>query len=191
MGDYIEKRRIVQAVPVGSDRVVETRHHDAVVHEPRGISGGAVAALVLSGIALAVLVTMLIANNQQRDTDEELARERARAAEAAQQPQPSVVVVPQAQPMPVPAPATAPTPAPSEHAAAATAPTNTEVEIDVRSKLLNDPDLHSIPIEVKASGGVVTLTGQVSSEKLKLQAELLAGKAEGVRSVINKIIVEP
>jgi len=189
MSDYVEKRRIVQAVPIRSDRVVESYHHDAVVNEPSGMSGGVVAALVLSSIALAVLITLLIMTNQQRSTDEQLAQERARAAEAQQQPpqqqQPSVVVVPQS-------PTTAgPAQAPASEPSAAGAPTNTEIEIDVRSRLLDDQELKALPIEVKASGGVVTLGGDVPNEKLKLQAERLAGKVKGVRSVINNIVVEP
>lgn len=191
MSDYVEKRRIIQAAPIRNDRVVESYHHDAVVNEPSGMSGGAVAALVLSSIALAVLITLLIMTNQQRGTDEQLAQERARAAEAQQQipqqQQPSVVVVPQSPTTSAPAAAPAPEPA-----AAAGAPTNTEIEIDVRGRLLDDADLRSLPIEIKAaSGGVVTLSGDVPNEKLKLQAERLAAKVKGVRSVINNIVVEP
>lgn len=192
MSEYVEKRKIVQAVPAGSPRVVETERHDAVVHEQRGMSGGAVAALILAAVAVAILITMLIINNQQSDRDAELAQERAAAAQQApvQQPQQApVVVMPQSQPATVPVPV--PTPSAPTTSAPSSAPSSTQIEIDVTSKMLDDPELRSHPIDVKVSGGVATLSGDVPTDQLKARAEKLAGRVKGVTSVTNNIVVKP
>jgi hypothetical protein len=190
MSEYREKRTVVENVPVGRP-VVETQY-DSVVHERAGMSGGAIAALVLAAIAATIVITMLIINNQQQNTEDELAQERARAAAAQQTPpqqqpqQPVIVTVPQSQPATVPVPV----PVPSQSAPAVTAPTATEIEIDVTTKLLDDPDLRSHPVDVKVSGGTATLSGHVPSEDLKMRAEKLAGTVKGVRSVINHLTVQ-
>jgi hypothetical protein len=64
---------------------VETQY-DSVVNERRGMSGVAVAALVVAGIAAAAVITMLIINSQQRNSDEALAQERARTGAVQQTP---------------------------------------------------------------------------------------------------------
>jgi BON domain len=189
MSEYQEKRTVVREVP-GSRPVVESQYDSSVVHERRGMSGTAVAALIIAVIAAAVVITMLIINNQQRTSDEQLAQERATAQQPVQtapqsQPQPPIIVtVPQQQPAIVPAP-------PSQPAAAPAPRTSTEVEIDVTSKLLDDSDLHSYPIDVKVSGGTATLSGQVPSSDLKIRAGKLARTVQGVGSVTNNIVVQP
>lgn len=194
MGEYFEQRKIVQAVPVANHRVVDTHHHDRVVHEPRGMSAGAITALVISAIALTVMIMMLVNNSQQRDRDEQLAQERAAAAQqppAQQQPplqqapvasQPPIVVTPQAQPSTQPAPSSA---SPSS------LPTSAEVEATLRSRLLDDVELHSYAIEVTVSDGIATLAGEVPNDELKARAERLAKRVKGVASVINNISVQP
>jgi len=194
MDEYVEKRKIVQAVPVGSPRVVETERHNAVVHEQRGMSGGAVAALILAAVAVAILITMLIINNQQSDRDAELAQERAAAAQQApvQQPQQApVVVMPQSQPTTVPVPVPVPVPSAPATSAPSSAPSSTQIEIDVTSKMLDDPELRTHPIDVKVSGGVATLSGDVPTDQLKARAERLASRVKGVTSVTNNLVVKP
>jgi osmotically-inducible protein OsmY len=58
----------------------------------------------------------------------------------------------------------------------------------VRQRLANDRDL-STTIDVAVSEGIVTLTGRVPSETLRLRAEELARGAEGAREVRNLIRV--
>jgi len=195
MSEYTEKRTVVEDVPIKRARPVGETQYDSVVREERGMSGGAITALVLAAIAAAVVITMLVMNNQQRNSDEELAQERARNAAAqqaqAQQPsqQPPVLVVPQSQPSTVPVPVPVPSqPAP---ATSATAPTSTELEIDINSKLLDDQDLRSYPIDVKVTGGTAMLRGHVPNDELKTRAEKLARTVKGIRSVINSIVVKP
>src|SRR4030095_516559 len=172
----------IEDVPIKRARPVVETHRDSVVRESRGMSGGAIAALVLASIAVGILIAMLIVNTQQRNRDEELAQERDRLAAAqqaqqAQQPQqpfqqplqqPPIVVTPQ------PQPGTAPMPAPvaSQPATAAIAtPSSTQLEVDVTSKLLDDQDLRTHTIDVKVTGGTAVLSGEVPSDELKEQAE--------------------
>ncbi|SRR6266404_3749362 len=194
MSEYTEKRTVVEDVPIKRARPVGETQYDSVVREERGMSGGAITALVLAAIAAAVVITMLVMNNQQRNSDEELAQERARNAAAQQaqaqqpSPQPPVLVVPQSQPSTVPVPVPVPSqPAPSTSAAA---PTSTELEIDINSKLLDDQDLRSYPIDVKVTGGTAMLRGHVPNDELKTRAEKLARTVKGVRGVINSIVVK-
>lgn len=194
MSDYTEKRTVIEDVPFASRPVVETRY-DSVVRERPAMSGGAIAALVMAAIAAAVVITMLILNNQQNVTEDQLAQERARAAAADQtNSQPSqqpVIVMPQSQPAAVQVPV--PYPVPAQSATAETAPSSASIEMDVTSKLLNDPDLRSPSVDVKIAvmAGTVTLRGQVPTEELKIRAERLARTANGVRNVVNDLVVEP
>ena len=197
MSEYREKRTIAEDIPVGrtvvgSRPIVETQY-ESVVHERRGMSGVAVGALVLAAIAAAIVITMLVFNSQQKNTDQEMA-DRARIAAAQQTPaQPSqqapiIVNVPPSASQPAPAPITAP--APSLSAPTAAAQSSVDVELDVTSKLLDDQELHSYSLDVKVSGGIATLSGRVPYEDLKARAETLTRTVKGVRSVINNITVQ-
>src|ERR1041384_3780442 len=191
MSDYSERKTVVEEVPIKRARPVVETQYDSVVHEERGMSGGAVAALVIAAIAAAVVITLLIMNNQQKATEDELAQERARSAAAqqatSQQPvqQPQVVVVPSTTPS-SPAPPPSATPAPVE-----TAPSSAQIEIDVTSKLLDDGDLRTHPVDVKVTGHTALLSGQVPSEELKSRAAQIARSVRGVGRVINNITVQP
>ena len=197
MSEYRETR-IEEDVPIKRARPVVETHRDSVIRESRGMSGGAIAALVIASIAVGILIAMLIVNTQQRNRDEELAQERDRMAAAQQsqqqqplqQPiqQPPIVVTPQAQPGTAPMPV----PVPTQPAPAATAPpSSTQLEVDVTSKLLDDHDLRTHPIDVKVTGSTAVLSGEVPSDELKEQAEKIARTVKGIRGVINNIVVKP
>jgi len=198
MSEYRNTQPIVRDVPIQGVRPVGRTQYESVVREERGTPGWIIAGLILAVIGVAVVVTALIINNQQSNNDEALAQERARTANAqpaaAQQPsqQPSqqpIIVMPQSQPSTVPVPVPVPSqPAPST---AATAPTTTELEVAVNSRLLDDRDLRSNPIDVKVSGETATLGGSVPNDELKTRAEKLAKTVRGIRSVINNIVVKP
>ena len=187
MSEYIDKRTVVQDVPVARRTVVETR---------RGMSGVAVAGLVVAAITAAVVITMMIVNSQQRNSDEALAQERARTAAAQQalvqpaQQQPVIVNMPPAQlpTLAIPYPVPGPSPAPIF---ARTAPSNTSVEIDLTSRLQTDELLRPYAINVKFTGGMATLSGNVPDEDLKKRAEKLALNVNAVHSVVNDIDVRP
>src|SRR4029453_5963101 len=95
-------------------------------------------------------------------------------------------------PPPHPATAPLPVPVPSHPAPAATAPpSSTQLEVDVTSKLLDDHDLRTHPIDVKVTGSTAVLSGEVPSDELKEQAEKITRTVKGVRGVINNIVVKP
>src|ERR1051325_8162474 len=83
MAQIRETHTVVEDVPVERRTVVE-EDYPPVVYERRGLSGGALAALVIAGIAVGVLITLLILNNQQRTQETQLEIERARADAARQ-----------------------------------------------------------------------------------------------------------
>ena len=60
----------------------------------------------------------------------------------------------------------------------------------VKSKLAVDNETSSANINVDTKGGVVTLTGVVTTQANKKQAERIAMNTEGVTRVINNITVE-
>src|SRR5262245_40128020 len=60
----------------------------------------------------------------------------------------------------------------------------------VKSKLAVDNETSSANINVDTKGGVVTLTGVVTTQANKEQAERIARSTEGVTRVINNITVE-
>ncbi|MEN3335680.1 MAG: hypothetical protein V7641_5045 [Blastocatellia bacterium] len=198
MAEIRETHTVVDEVPVERRTGIED-DYPPVVYERRGLSGGAIAALVIAGIAAAILITFLILNNQQRDHDQEMALERARAdaaqRAAAQSPtptqppqQPPVVVMQPSQPtvVPVPVPSqSAPAAAPST-----SAPSSVSVEVDVTTKLLDDADLRTHPIDVKVNNGTATLSGELPSEEMKAKAERVAMSVKGVRRVKNNITVK-
>jgi hyperosmotically inducible periplasmic protein len=61
----------------------------------------------------------------------------------------------------------------------------------VKTALVNDPQLGPIPIEVRVSGGVVHLTGRVSSDAERQRAISLAKTVPGVDDVIADLRVGP
>lgn len=193
MSEYFEQRKIAQAVPVGRHRVVDS-YHDQIIHEPRGMSGGAITALVISAVALTVMVMMLISENQQRD---DLA-DRAAAQQAAQQyPPPSAPVQTAPQPAPTPTPAVIPpqVPIPSSSAQTPSSPPqsprpyDSDIEAVLKARLQNDKELNSYSISVEVSDGTATLRGELPSEELKIKAEQIAMKVKGVLGVVNEIDV--
>ena len=75
--------------------------------------------------------------------------------------------------------------------AAAEAVTDAAITTKVKSKLLADPDVSGLRIDVDTLDGVVTLTGTVSSSAEKTHALDLAGKVENVKRVEDKLTVRP
>jgi hyperosmotically inducible periplasmic protein len=61
----------------------------------------------------------------------------------------------------------------------------------VKTKLLADPSVGGLRIDVDTREGVVTLIGQVKTQVEKETALRLARETEGVRSVEDKITVVP
>jgi Predicted periplasmic or secreted lipoprotein len=196
MSEYREKRVVVEEIPIGRRPVIEEQH-DTIVHERSGISGAAIAAIVIAAIAAAVLITLMIVNSNQQGREDDLARQRdraeadARAAQAANQQQPAAVPQPQSQPSTVVVPIPVPVPSASQPAPSTTEPpiSDTSIEVDINSKLLDDGELRTHPLDVKVSGGTARLSGNLPNEDLKMRVEKIAKTVKGVRRVVNDITV--
>jgi hypothetical protein len=63
------------------------------------------------------------------------------------------------------------------------------ITTQIQAKLFNDSVLKTRDIRVTSDKGTVTLTGTVGTELEKAAAERIAGQAEGVKSVVNQLVV--
>jgi hypothetical protein len=59
----------------------------------------------------------------------------------------------------------------------------------VQARLFDDPVLKTRDIHVTSDRGTVTLTGMVGTELEKAAVERIAGQADGVKSVVNQLVV--
>ncbi len=69
------------------------------------------------------------------------------------------------------------------------APDDRAITSSVQAKLFEDPVLKTRDIRVTAQNGVVTLTGSVGTDLEKGAAERMAGQVNGVKQVINQLVV--
>lgn len=60
----------------------------------------------------------------------------------------------------------------------------------VKSELLADPDVSGLNVNVTTYRGQVQLSGYVTSDEQRRQAEQIARSVEGVKSVSNDLIVK-
>ena len=181
-----EHRRIVVETP-SAKREVE--HTEAVRYPERsGVSGAALAAVVIGVIALAAVIILFVMNRQQQMTNDNV---------AAQPPQTTIVQQPAQQPPVVvqPAPATQPAPVivnnPPAYGGTAgvSALDDGAVQAAVDKKLNYDPTLSSLGITATVLNGRVTLMGSVKTAALKNQVERTVRNVKGVKSVDNQISV--
>jgi hypothetical protein len=68
--------------------------------------------------------------------------------------------------------------------------TDAQVASDVQNKIYSDAGIQSRQISVQAAGGVVTLSGDVTSDVERTAAANDAGAIDGVRTVINNLQVQ-
>lgn len=61
---------------------------------------------------------------------------------------------------------------------------------EIKTKLLADPYVSGLKIDVDTKDGVVTLTGNVKSAAEKAEALRLANTTKGVKSVVDKLVVQ-
>ncbi len=66
-----------------------------------------------------------------------------------------------------------------------------QVTTRVKTALINDPAIGTERIDVETSGGVVTLSGRVSSKEAEQKAMTLAGAARGVTGVKSTLEIQP
>jgi BON domain len=191
-----EHRRIVVDTPNARREEI---HSESRRYPDRssGISGAALAAIVVGVIALAAIIILFVLNQQQNSVN---------ANVAAQQPPQTVVEQPAQQPPVIvqqPAPATQPpviinggqsAPATSggitsNGGTTANVGDDSAVQTAVDKKLNNDPQLSSLGITATVINGKVTLLGIVHSQAEKSQVEHAVRSVKGVKSVDNQITV--
>jgi len=73
-----------------------------------------------------------------------------------------------------------------------TSPARSDAQIasDVQNKIYSDAAVQSRTITVQSTGGVVTLSGNISSDAERIAAANDAGSIEGVKTVINNLQVQ-
>ena len=182
-----EHRRIVVDTPTTHREVERT---EAVHHHPdrSGISGAALAAIVVGVIALATLIILFVMNQNQQANE---------TAATQQQPATTIVQQPAAQQPPVviqqPAAATQPPVIINNPSAGGSAPAtgnaDAAVQTAVDKRLSEDPTFSSLGITATVLDGKVTLTGIVQNQALKAQVERAIRNLKGVKDVDNQISV--
>lgn len=189
-----EQRRIVVDTPSGRREEI---HSEARQYPERsgGVSGAALAAIVVGVIALAAIIILFVMNQQQNavnaNTTAQQQPPQTIIQQPAQQQQPPVIVQ-------QPAPATqAPVIVngqPSTSSGTTSAPTtsgsdDSSVQTAVDKKLNDDSGLSPLGITATVVNGKVTLLGMVHSQSEKSQVERAVRQIKGVKSIDNQISV--
>ena len=185
-----EHSRIVVDTPNATREEV---HSQAVRYPERsGVSGAALAAIVVGVVALAAIIILFVMNQQQDTVNENM---------TAQQPPQTIVQQPAQQPPVIvqqPAPATQPPviingqPAPAAGGGSTSTMSGTDdysVQSAVDKRLSEDPKLSSLGITATVFNGKVTLMGVVHSEAEKNMVERAVRNLKGVKTVDNQISV--
>ena len=187
-----ESRRVVVETPNARREEV---HSEAVRYPERsGVSGAALAAIVVGVIALAAIIILFVMNQQQNDANANVAQTPPQTTivqQPAQQP-PNVVVqqpAPVTQPAPViingqPAPATS-----GGTTTTSSGPDDGSIQASIDKKLTDDPTFSTLGVTATVLNGKVTLMGIVKTEALKSQVERAVRNVKGVKSVDNQISV--
>ncbi len=174
-----EHSRVVVETPTARREEV---HSEAVRYPERsGVSGAALAAIVVGVIALAAIIILFVMNQQQNNLNDKAAAQQQPPQTIVQQPapaaQPPIIINGQ------PAPAT------SGGATTSNALDDSTIQAAVDKKLNNDSHLSSLGITATVLNGRVTLMGVVHSEAEKNLVERAVRNVKGVKSVDNQISV--
>lgn len=183
-----EHRRIVVETPNARREEV---HSETVRYPERsGVSGAALAAIVIGVIALAAIIILFVMNQQQNSLNENA---------TAQQPPQTIIQQPAQQPPIIvqqPAPASQPAPviingqpAPAAGGATSNLSGDAAIQAALDKKLADDPTLSALGITTLVLDGRVTLTGTVKSQAEKNQVERAVRNVKGVKAVDNQITV--
>jgi BON domain len=185
-----ENRRVVVETPNARR---EVSHSESVRYpEKSGVSGAALAAIVVGVIALAAIIILFVMNQNRQDT--------VNANTTQQQPPQTTIVQQPAQQPPVivnqPAPATQPAPviingqsAPASGGTSTSGPDDGSIQAAIDKKLSDDPIYSTLGITSTVLNGKVTLMGTVKTEALKSQVERSVRNVKGVKAVDNQISV--
>jgi cytoskeletal protein RodZ len=192
------RSRVVVETPAARREVVEETHVDRLP-ERRGMSTGAVAALVVGAVALVTILFLFLMNRQQTVDNTNVrvmtAPTPVPQTTIIQQPapvqQPPVVIQQPAttttQPIVVtPPPSTA---TGSSDTASANSTDDTSVQLNVDKRISEDTGLGPLGIIATVANGRVTLTGTVDTMEQKRNAENVVRRVKGVKGVDNRITV--
>ena len=182
-----EHRRIVVETPTARREEV----HSEAVHYPErtGVSGAALAAIVVGVVALAAILILFVMNQQQTSVNENM---------TAQQPPQTIVQQPAQQPPVIvqqPAPATQQPPVIIQQAPVSGGTTTTSgsndsaIQTAVDKKLADDPTLSALGITVTVLDGKATLMGVVHNQAEKNLVEKAVRNVKGVKTVDNQITI--
>jgi hypothetical protein len=187
-----EHSRIVVDTPSGRREEI---HSEARQYPERsgGVSGAALAAIVVGVIALAAIIILFVMNQQQNALNDNTTAQQQPPQTIIQQPaqQPPVIVQ-----QPAPAQQPAPViingqPATSGGTTTSTSsgPDDYSIQTAIDKKLSDDQTLSSLGITATVMNGKVTLLGVVKSQAEKLQVERAVRLIKGVKSIDNQISV--
>ncbi|MDT4969458.1 MAG: hypothetical protein QOJ64_4195 [Acidobacteriota bacterium] len=193
-----KRSRVVVETPTARREVIRTSA--ARVPDRRGLSGGVVAAIVISSVALVTLLFLFILNRQNTDT---AVNSNVRTETTATPLQPLVVQQPAQQQQPPiiiqqPGTTTSQPPIIIEQPAPATAPASparsgatddAAIQSEIDKRMSEDSALSTVAVTATVSGGKVTLIGTVDSSPIKAQVERLVRAIRGVKTVDNQVIV--
>ena len=191
-----EHRRIVVDTPSGRREEI---HSEARQYPERsgGVSGAALAAIVVGVIALAAIIILFVMNQQQN------ALNANTTAQQQQQPPQTIIQQPAQQQPPVivqqpAAPAQQPpviingqpsAGGTTTSGVAPSGPDDSSIQTAVDKKLTNDPALSALGVTATVMNGKVTLIGMVHSQAEKSQVERAVRQVKGVKSVDNQLSV--
>ncbi len=178
-----ESRRVVVETPNARREEV---HSEATRYPERsGMSGAALAAIVVGVIALAAIIILFVMNQQQNDANANVAQTPPQTT-IVQQPaqQPPNVVVQQPAPVTQPAPVII-----NGTTTTSSGPDDGSIQAAIDKKLTNDPTLSTLGVTATVLNGKVTLMGMVKTEALKSQVERAVRNVKGVKAVDNQISV--
>lgn len=190
------KSRVVVETPTTRREEVSYTHRERAP-ERSGYSTGMVAAVALTAIALTAFVLFYLMNREDATNANTIVATTAPTPlPAAQTPiiiqqpaqQPPVIIEQPATTQPAPVIITPPAPAPP---AANTGLDDATIESQINRAFTDDPELSTLGITVTVSDGKATLIGSVATPETKSRVERLAKAIKGVRTVENKITVEP
>jgi len=178
-----ETKRTVVETPKARREVV---HSEAVYPDRSGLSGGALAAIVIGVIALAAIVILFVVNKQQDTTNTNVAQSPPQTTVVQQPAQQPPVIVQQPAPVTQQAPVIVNNPGGSN---SGNVRDDSAIQAAIDKKLSNDPNLSSLGIVASVVNGKVTLTGTVKTAALKAQVERAVRNLKGVKSIDNQITI--
>ena len=192
--EQAEHRRIVVETPNARREEV---HSEATRYPDRssGISGAALAAIVVGVIALAAIIILFVMNQQQNAVNANTTAQQQPPQTVIEQPaqQPPIIVqqpaAPAAQPPVIINGQSAPATTGGATTSSSSAPDDSTIQAAVDKKLNNDPQLSALGVTATVINGKVTLIGMVHSQAEKSQVERAVKVVKGVKSVDNQISV--